>query len=48
MSTEKPPQKCKCGHSKGVHWHTNILGSCGAALCDCKMFDPPKAEQKNK
>jgi hypothetical protein len=28
--------KCVCGHSKGVHMHTNNLASC--AMCECKSY----------
>lgn len=30
--------RCVCGHTKGVHAHTNNLASC--AMCECKMYKP--------
>lgn len=29
---------CQCGHTKGVHFHTNNVASCAGFDCGCKMF----------
>ena len=29
---------CQCGHTKGVHFHTNNVASCAIFNCECKMF----------
>ncbi len=28
--------RCVCGHSTGVHWFVNQLGSCAFPGCPCK------------
>ncbi len=28
--------RCTCGHSTGVHWFTNQIGSCAFPGCKCK------------
>jgi hypothetical protein len=35
MITDVP--RCNCGHTVGMHYHTNHLASC--ALCACKKYD---------
>jgi hypothetical protein len=37
LATLPEVSNCTCGHSVGVHYHTNHLASC--ALCDCKKYE---------
>ena len=40
---------CMCGHSEGVHFHTNNLASCSRAGCKCMKYRPvPEKEKKDK
>ncbi len=38
-------QICKCGHSIGVHYHTNNLASCAKCGPKCSKFEQCTSEQ---